>query len=73
MTSHGARPMQYEHERYLGRPSCPQCGELCAIPEISQYECDGQISHIWQCDACDGAFRTAVTFAKLDRPNCNAC
>lgn len=63
-----AMPMRYLHERYFGRPSCPQCGELCTIPEFSQYQSDGQISHVWLCDVCDHEFRTAVRFAASDRP-----
>jgi hypothetical protein len=60
MTLHTAMPMPFAHERYLGRPSCPRCGRLCAVTEISKYEGNGQISHIWQCDGCDREFQTAV-------------
>jgi predicted RNA-binding Zn-ribbon protein involved in translation (DUF1610 family) len=65
MKLHTAMPMQYAHERYLGRPSCPRCGEFCVVPEISQYESAGQISHVWECDLCGGEFRTIVKLGEL--------
>ena len=37
MTLHTAVPMSYAHERYLGRPSCPKCGELIMAPDFSEY------------------------------------
>ena len=29
-----AAPLRYVHERYLGRPSCPKCGELIMAPGV---------------------------------------
>ena len=29
-------PTNYIHEKYLGRPSCPKCGELLMAPEYSE-------------------------------------
>ena len=33
MTLQATLPMSYVHERYFGRPSCPQCGQLMMAPE----------------------------------------
>jgi transcriptional regulator NrdR family protein len=52
--------MEYAHEEYLGRPSCPKCGKLCAVPEASAYEEADRIRHRWMCDACESEFETAV-------------
>jgi predicted RNA-binding Zn-ribbon protein involved in translation (DUF1610 family) len=58
-----ATPMEFFHERYLGRPCCPKCGVLILAPEASRYEGNGRIGHVWQCDDCDYDFRTVVRIA----------
>ena len=53
-------PMSYMHERYLGRPSCPKCGELLMAPECSEYLSGYDIRHTWSCDGCDFQFETLI-------------
>jgi hypothetical protein len=58
-------PMRYLHERYLGRPSCPRCGQLLMAPERPEFsECLSgvEIRHYWLCDDCDHRFDTLVRF-----------
>jgi hypothetical protein len=64
MTSHSAVPMDFVHERYLGRPSCPKCGELIMAPECSVYIKGGGIHHTWTCDGCVYEFKTLIKFPK---------
>jgi RNase P subunit RPR2 len=60
-----AIPMRYVHERYLGRPSCPQCGELVMAPRASEYRSDdADIRHVWECDGCDYGFETRIDLAE---------
>jgi hypothetical protein len=56
-------PMNFVHERRLGRPSCPKCGVLILAPETSAYMSDGRVRHTWLCDECDYDFRTVVRVA----------
>ena len=70
-----AMPMNYAHERYSGRPSCPKCGILIVAPEASEYESNGDIRHAWSCHECDYDFQTLVALRrprkareKLSRP-----
>ena len=62
-----AMPMNYAHERYSGRPSCPKCGILIVAPEASEYESNGDIRHAWSCHECDYDFQTLVALRR--RPN----
>ena len=40
MTLQVAGHMRFLHERYFGRPSCPNCGELMIAPEYPEFtEC----------------------------------
>lgn len=55
-----AMPMPYAHERYLGRPSCPHCGEVAIAAEATAYARDGRARHSWRCDGCDHTFETEV-------------
>jgi transcription elongation factor Elf1 len=57
-------PMPYAHERYLGRPSCPKCGEVAVASEKSTYTEAGRIRHSWCCDACGHEFDTAVSLPR---------
>jgi len=64
MTLHTAVPMSYAHERYLGRPSCPKCGELIMAPDFSEYlKNEASIRH-WSCDGCEYEFKTLIKFPK---------
>jgi hypothetical protein len=60
-----AVPMSYLHERYFGRPSCPNCGETMMAsehPEFSECLSGDEIRHFWACDGCDNQFDTVVKF-----------
>jgi hypothetical protein len=54
--------MRFLHERYLGRPSCPKCGELMMAPEHTEC-CSEAIRHFWACDGCDHRFESLITFS----------
>ena len=60
-----AVPTSYLHERYLGRPSCPKCGELLMAPEYSQCLDRNDVRHVWMCDKCDYGFETLIRFNVL--------
>jgi hypothetical protein len=63
MTPDVAMPMRFLHERYLGRPSCPKCGELVMAPEHT--ECVSEaVRHFWSCDGCDYRFESLITFGE---------
>jgi hypothetical protein len=55
-------PMSFAHERYLGRPSCPKCGDLIMAPESSRYRKGGGICHTWLCGGCVYEFETLIEF-----------
>jgi hypothetical protein len=59
-------PMNYAHDEYLGRPSCPKCGTLVVAPETSAYVSDNQIRHGWSCVDCDYDFRTIIELSNPD-------
>jgi hypothetical protein len=61
-----AMPMNYAHDEYLGRPSCPKCGALIAAPEVSTYVTGSQIRHKWSCDDCDYHFHTLIQLSEPD-------
>jgi hypothetical protein len=61
MTLNAAVPMNYVHERYLGRPCCPKCGELLIAPESSKYLSGDDIRHSWLCEECEFPFETAIS------------
>jgi C4-type Zn-finger protein len=65
MTLQVTAPMRFFHERYLGRPSCPKCGELMVAPEypeFTQRPCGDEVRNFWLCDGCDYRFDTLVKF-----------
>jgi hypothetical protein len=49
MTLRVTVPTSYIHERYLGRPSCPKCGELLMAPEYSECLDGNDVRHVWMC------------------------
>ncbi len=53
-------PMAYAHERYLGRPSCPKCGEMIMAPESTDHLIDRKIRNIWLCERCLLKFETLI-------------
>jgi hypothetical protein len=70
MTLQVAVPMSYLHERYFGRPSCPNCGETMMAsehPEFSECLSGDEIRHFWACDRCDNQFDT------LGQVQCSRC
>ena len=65
MTLRVTVPTSYIHERYLGRPSCPKCGELLMAPEYSECLDRNDVRHVWMCDKCDYGFETLIRFNAL--------
>jgi ribosomal protein L37AE/L43A len=65
MTLRVTVPTSYIHERYLGRPSCPKCGELLMAPECSECLDWNDVRHVWMCDKCDYGFETLIRFNVL--------
>ena len=58
MTSRIPR-LSYEHQEPLGRPSCPQCGQLCWFPERTEFA-PGRVWNSWECESCTVRFQTSV-------------
>ena len=67
MTLRVTVPTSYIHERYLGRPSCPKCGELLMAPEYSECLDRNDVRHVWMCDKCDYGFETLIRFDVLPK------
>ncbi len=45
---------------------CVQCGERLFVPEWSAYVVDERrVRHLWECEACDYAFETTVSYATV--------
>jgi hypothetical protein len=42
--------------------ACAQCGQTLFMPEWSEYVDERRVRHLWQCDACDYAFETTVSY-----------
>ena len=51
--------LSFEHQKSLGRPSCPRCGQLCLFPERMEYA-HGRVRNCWHCDRCHAGFETSV-------------
>jgi hypothetical protein len=41
---------------------CGQCGESLFMPEWSEYVDERRVRHLWECEACDYAFETIVSY-----------
>jgi hypothetical protein len=41
---------------------CGQCSESLFMPEWSEYVDERRVRHLWECDACDYAFETIVSY-----------
>jgi hypothetical protein len=41
---------------------CAQCHESLFMPEWSEYVDERRVRHLWQCEACDYAFETIVSY-----------
>jgi hypothetical protein len=65
MTLRVTVPTSYIHETYLGRPSCPKCGELLMAPEYSECLSRNDIRHFWMCEKCDYGFETLIRLKYL--------
>lgn len=50
----------------LGRPACPQCGEMMFAAIATQFMGRGRISNSWSCEACDHEFETSVQMSLPD-------
>lgn len=59
-----ARPLDYEHQRALSRPSCPRCGQPCILPDASEY-LSGSVRNTWSCQPCNHVFHTVVEVTLL--------
>jgi len=44
---------------------CAQCGESLFMPEWSEYVDERRVRHLWECEACDYAFETIVSYAAV--------
>src|ERR1019366_4297822 len=51
--------LSFEHQHSLARPSCHRCGQLCLLPERTQY-LHGRVCSSWQCDSCHTSFETSA-------------
>jgi hypothetical protein len=72
MTRRVTVPTSYIHERYLGRPSCPKCGELLMAPEYSECLDRNDVRHVWMCDKCDYGFETLIRFTASENEQVRA-
>ena len=52
--------LPFAHERVLGRPSCPRCGQVLDVAEATEFFDPGRARYEWKCDACDLEFETVV-------------
>jgi len=43
---------------------CAQCHESLFMPEWSEHLDERRVRHCWQCDACDYAFETIVSYGE---------
>jgi hypothetical protein len=41
---------------------CGQCGESLFMPEWSEYVDESRVRHLWECEVCDYAFETIVSY-----------
>jgi hypothetical protein len=41
---------------------CAQCGEHLFAPEWAEYLDGGRVRHLWQCEACEYAFESTISF-----------
>jgi hypothetical protein len=41
---------------------CAQCHQSLFTPEWSEYVDERRVRHLWQCEACDYAFETIVSY-----------
>jgi DNA-directed RNA polymerase subunit M/transcription elongation factor TFIIS len=57
-------PCEIGLSRYFSMPLCPQCGDMLLAPEKSQFAGNGRVRHLWSCESCGYAFRTAVEFSE---------
>jgi hypothetical protein len=60
MTLQVAFPMSYLHERYLGQPSCPNCGKIVMAPEHPECLSDDEFGTFGR--VTDATIDTVVKF-----------
>jgi hypothetical protein len=44
---------------------CAQCGEHLFAPEWAEYLDGDRVRHLWQCEACDYAFESTISFGAV--------
>ena len=56
--------MSYTEKSARRYMRCAQCGERLFMPEWSEHLDERRVRHCWQCDACDYAFETIVSYGE---------
>jgi ribosomal protein L37AE/L43A len=53
-------PKSKIYELYIGRYSCPKCGESLSAPAYSELLKRNSVRHTWMCNKCDYEFETLI-------------
>jgi hypothetical protein len=48
--------------------TCVQCDNELIAPELSQYQNERQIGHLWHCPECDLCFELVGSFPAVNKP-----
>jgi hypothetical protein len=57
--------MSSHHDNARPHLPCGQCGHSLFMPEWSEHVDERRVRHLWQCDACDYAFETIVSYGAV--------
>ena len=57
--------MSSHHQTARAHLPCGQCGHSLFKPEWSEHVDERRVRHLWQCDACDYAFETIVSYGAV--------
>ena len=49
-------------ERSRPMEECAQCGQPLFVPEWSEHLDARRVRHLWECEACNYAFETTVSY-----------
>jgi len=60
MTPRITAPRSRIYEWYVGKCSCPKCGELLSAPAFSEFLKHNNVRHTWMCDKCEYGFETLI-------------